>query len=96
MPLNRNEQIMQRREEIPRMYRGIYDRAVKGQSRSAAITVFCLECCGFQRKEVTTCTSVICPLWAVRPYQDLSQTPENQGDNRARPLKSTQLVLSYG
>ncbi len=40
-----------------------------GLSPRSAIRVKCLTCSCFQRDEVTACTVVLCPLWAIRPYQ---------------------------
>lgn len=38
-------------------------------SPRSAIRVKCLTCSNFQRDEVTGCNVVLCPLWAIRPYQ---------------------------
>lgn len=78
------ERIAKRRADMPKAYRGIYDKAMSGQSKAAAIHSFCLECMGWQREEVRLCTSNACPLWRYRPYggpQDaldgLDITPES-------------------
>lgn len=65
----RQAQIAERRKQMPRAYRATYNRAVKGKSLRAAINAQCLECVCWQRKEVTLCTDLACPLYAVRPYQ---------------------------
>jgi hypothetical protein len=65
----RAEKIAARREQIPRSYRGVYDRPVKGTSLRAATNAFCLERVCWQRKEIELCTDLGCPLWAVRPYR---------------------------
>ena len=67
----RAEKISKRRAAIPKLYRPVYDRAVGGKSRKAAIYAFCLECVCWQREEVLLCTALACPLYAVRPYQTL-------------------------
>jgi hypothetical protein len=69
----RQAKIAARRAQIPRAYGGIYDKAVRGKSLRAAVNAQCLECCCWQRKEVSLCTDLACPLYAVRPYQDFSQ-----------------------
>jgi len=69
----RQEQIEQSSCEIPKSYRGIYDRAVKGKSRKAAMHAFCLECCGWQIKEVFLCTDLGCSLYPYRPKPRTSQ-----------------------
>lgn len=69
----RQEQIAQRRAQMPRSQRSTYDKAVSGSSLRAAVNAFCSECCGYQIEPVRGCTDLGCPLWAVRPYQDVSQ-----------------------
>jgi len=61
------EKVAKRRADMPKMYRGIYDRAMEGNSRKAGIKSFCLECMGWVRKEVELCTSPACPLYPYRP-----------------------------
>ena len=71
MTKSRQEQIQERREQIPKMYRGIYNKAVseKNRNRKSAIIAQCLECCGWKRIEVSKCTDKACALWLLRPYQ---------------------------
>jgi len=71
---DRQGQIAERRESMPRKYRRLYDRAVKGRSLRACINSQCLECVMWQSKEVTLCTDLACPLWAVRPYRNSGST----------------------
>jgi len=71
----RKEQIAKRRKQISRLYKPVYDRAVKGRSLRAAINAQCLECVGWQRNEVRDCTDLACPLYAVRPYQSKKLRP---------------------
>ena len=47
-------------------YRGLAERAAEG-SRSAAIRLTCLGCCGWQSAEVRRCEIRACPLWGFRP-----------------------------
>jgi hypothetical protein len=54
--------------EIPQKYRILYQKAISGQSKTAAIQVHCLECCGWQKEEVRECTDINCALFAYRPY----------------------------
>lgn len=63
------ERISKRREDMPAVYRGCYDRAMSGNSLRAAANSFCLECVMWQREEVRLCPSYSCPLWPYRPYQ---------------------------
>lgn len=41
----------------------------KRGSAMAAIKLNCLQCCGFEKKEVKYCTCPGCPLFRFRPYQ---------------------------
>lgn len=61
--------ISKRLTAIPRTMRSVYDKAVGGHSRSAAIKAFCQECCGYNRAAIRDCTALACPLWPYRPYQ---------------------------
>ena len=65
----REEQIAERWAQIPRKYRAIYDRAVKGKGLRAAVDAQCLECVCYKSDEVRNCTDLACPLRAVRPYR---------------------------
>jgi len=58
-----------RRAQMPRSYRTTYDKAVSGRSLRASINSFCLECVCWQIEEIRNCTDLVCPLYAVRPYQ---------------------------
>ena len=69
MNTERQEQVEQRRAQMPRSYRATYDKAVSGRSLRAAINSFCLECICWQIEEIRNCTDLACPLYAVRPYQ---------------------------
>jgi hypothetical protein len=53
--------------EVPAVYAGIATRA--RSSRAAAVRLFCLQCVGYTRKDVTNCTAPKCPLYPHRPYQ---------------------------
>jgi len=52
--------------DIPKKYRKLYQKAVSGRSRKAAIRSFCLECVGYIEKEVPICTDGACPLYKYR------------------------------
>ena len=67
------EKIAKRRADMPKLYRGIYDKAMTTPSKAAAIHAFCLECMGWVRYEVKMCTSPACPLFNHRPYRDSSE-----------------------
>ena len=58
---------------LPEAYTKIYNKAVSGKSRNAAIKAFCLECCAYEREEVHHCSDPHCPLYKYRPYQRIRQ-----------------------
>ena len=73
MKSDREQKISECRAQMPRLYRAKYDAAVGGKSRKAAMHAFCLECCGWQIKEVFLCTGLACPLYPYRPHSRVSQ-----------------------
>ena len=52
--------------ECPAKFRNLYRRAWSGKSRQAAIRIHCLECCGWQAREVAKCSAPACPLYEYR------------------------------
>lgn len=86
MSQDRQRQIEARRAQMPRSYRACYDKAVSGKSLRAAINSFCLECVCWQTIEIRLCTDKACPLWKVRPYQDV---PQNAREDRDMAVEST-------
>jgi hypothetical protein len=54
---------------VPPKYRQMYDRAMKGKSRKAAMQALCAECVGWVSTEIKFCTDKGCPLY---PYRQLS------------------------
>ncbi len=86
---SRVERIAKHRAQIPRLYRGIYDKAVSGKSRKAAMHAFCLECCGWKINEVFLCTSPQCSLYTYRPKSRASQDKLESVPNGAEFKNST-------
>jgi hypothetical protein len=78
MNSDRDQKIIQRRAGIPKAYRKTYDKAVKGKSLRAAVNAQCQECVFYQIGEIRNCLDLACPLYAVRPYQGISQNPCNE------------------
>jgi len=62
-----NDAIHRRMADMPKAYRKVYQRAMTGRSRKAAMRAMCLECCGWQRVEVANCSAPNCPLYPYRP-----------------------------
>jgi len=63
--------VRRRLAQIPSLYKKQYKRVIQAKtSPHEAIQVFCIECVGYIRREVTLCTDTGCPLFPFRPYQD--------------------------
>ena len=54
----------------------------KSTSPLDAIKDFCMECCGYQRDEVKTCSAPMCPLYEFRlgknPYRKTKDYTEEE------------------
>ncbi|KKL07231.1 hypothetical protein LCGC14_2588050, partial [marine sediment metagenome] len=60
--------IINKADSMPRIYRKNYLAAVEGRATPRnAIKAFCLECMGWQRNEVSGCSTIDCPLNLYRP-----------------------------
>ena len=51
-------------KDIPTKFQKMYDR--RKTSRKAAIRFFCLECMGYNEKDIPGCTDKSCPLFRWR------------------------------
>jgi hypothetical protein len=78
------------RREVPKKYRGLYERAMQGKSRKAAMHAFCLECCYWQIKEVQLCSDTGCPLFPYRPRARISPERSNARTNSKELAKAAQ------
>ena len=78
MTKTREEQIAERREQMPKIHRANYDKAMSGRSMKAAIKAFCLECVCGQKEEVRLCTDLACALYPYRPYKNSSNRHSKQ------------------
>ena len=85
----REEQITQRREQMPKIHRSNYDKAIKGRSMKAATKAFCLECVQWQKEEVRLCTDLACPLYPYRPYKNSSNQRTEQRSFGAESTKAS-------
>ena len=83
--MNREEQVQQRLDQMPMSCRRTYKKAIAKKSMRAALNSFCLECVGYQREEIKSCTDLACPLWAYRPYS----VPEKAQIRRFSAVEST-------
>lgn len=54
-------------------YMPLADKIANG-SKAAAIKLNCLQCCGFEKKEVKYCTCTDCPMFTFRPYRSKSKS----------------------
>ena len=96
MTSERETQIAKRRAEMPRSLRACYDKAVSGRSRKAAMRAFCLECCGYEIREVFLCTDLGCPLYPYRPRSRVSQGAPESIPQASESKNSTQTVSEQG
>lgn len=85
MTTNHHDRIAERRAAMPKSFRATYDKAMSGKSLRAAVNSCCLECVCYQIREIRHCTDTACPLYAVRPYQDL---PQDGHDGHSAPPES--------
>ncbi len=69
--------ILSKADDMPAIYKKNYLAAVSGKaSPRNAIKAFCIECMGWQRAEVSNCTSIECPLNLYRPYRKAGDSDE--------------------
>jgi len=71
-----NEAAARYSESIPIKFRNLYLKAVAGKaSPRQTIKAKCQECVGYEEvvSRVRNCSSLICPNYAFRPYQERSQ-----------------------
>jgi hypothetical protein len=78
--INRDEQIVKRLSQMPVTCRGAYKKAVEHKSMRSALNSQCLECCGYQRKEVSVCSDLGCPIYSYRPFQKRTVNDDTPSD----------------
>ena len=66
------DRIAKQRKNMPRQFRRVYEIAQTGRSLRAAVNSTCIECMGYQFKDVRLCVSPQCPLFPYRPVQGIS------------------------
>lgn len=54
------------------------------ESPLKAIKLFCLECCGYQRDEVKSCTASACPLYCFRDGKNPYRKHEISDEQKAK------------
>ena len=54
--------------KVSKLYLPLVDKVMRG-SRSAAVKLNCLACCGFNKREVRLCSDSACPMHQFRPFQ---------------------------
>lgn len=74
--------------------RRVYERAMRGRSRRAAIEAFCAMCMGWDRQAVPGCTAPACPLYPYRLTPGQKHTPESTIDGQGATQKASG-VLSH-
>ena len=73
-----NDKQKQQLSNIPKVYQANYETAISGKSRAAAVKAKCLDCCCWQRVEISCCPVDTCPLHPYRPYRSLENLPKPQ------------------
>lgn len=62
--------IARRLAEMPKTSRMTYLRAMRGRRPQMGIKAHCMECVGWDRREVWACTAPACPLYPYRPFRE--------------------------
>lgn len=86
----------ERSRYIPPRYRSFYEQAMSHRSRKAAQKIGCLECCGWEIKEVFLCSDVGCPHYPHRPTSRVALAHPQRSPRKPESKNSQQLVLNYG
>lgn len=81
------ENIIQNKAEH---YLPLVDRIAEG-NEPARRKLMCLRCFAYERKEVKHCTSLTCPNFLVRPYQDADlSVPDELSQEELQPLETAE------
>jgi len=65
-----DRQRIRRAQFVPESAKKLFAKVwAKKSSPRQAIKAHCLECQGFVREDIATCTAGACPLWNLRPFQ---------------------------
>jgi len=70
---DRERQIVEYRESLPKGCRKTYDLAMSGKSLRAAVNMKCFGCMNRSRAEIRKCTDYACPLFPYRPVRGISK-----------------------
>lgn len=66
----KHERIKLQYKNVPQSMRNLFLSVFATKpTMSKCVKLKCLDCCCFDKTEVTKCTTITCPLWEVRPYQ---------------------------
>lgn len=85
------------RNEVPVKYRKLYDKAMAGHNRTAALKLNCLQCVGWLKEEVRNCTSRNdCFLWLYRPFRIPPGGKKCEVGLQAGEKSEQKLIDSYG
>ena len=70
-----DEDLIRFYEQLPSSFRDNFIKLKlrKINSPTKRIKMKCLDCSNFCRKEIELCTVNSCPLWEVRPFQNLTK-----------------------
>lgn len=75
--------------KMPKVYQQNYETAISGKSRAAAVKAKCLDCCCWQRTEISDCPVDTCALYPYRPYRSLEnlKNPKKSGTLEKKTAK---------
>ena len=80
-------------QDTPDKFKKLAAKAQK--SRTAAMRLKCLDCCGWQRQEVANCACRNCPLWSWRPYQNRADFPVEPTEKvEVEPVNSASTLVA--
>ncbi|MCH7559296.1 MAG: hypothetical protein IIB56_17835 [Planctomycetes bacterium] len=88
MNIERKKRIAEHRKKISRQFRKVYDVAMSRRSLRAAINSQCIECMGYEFKEVKLCCSPQCPLFPYRPLRGVSYGVSGVGQSGTESTKT--------
>jgi hypothetical protein len=86
------ERIKERLDGLPRVFKALYRRAMKGRSRRAAIDAHCNMCMGWIRGGPYTCSSPECPLFPYRPGETVEKKTKGISDGLRNYQKEQKVI----
>ena len=93
--MDRKERLQQEREQVPDLFKSLYDRVHTGKSgRAEAVKLFCLHCYGYQYAGASRCDNEVCPLIRFNPWIKSGSPAKNTGDSCVNPKNQTDVTTT--